>query len=55
MTEQFIFIKKIDLNNNCPICYTNNGLHLTFSQKVIENNFYKSVSSEIKYDIACNN
>lgn len=55
MTKKFIFIKKVDLNNNCPFCYNNDGLHLTCSQKVIENNFYKSVTSEIKYDMACDN
>ncbi|CAH8284594.1 hypothetical protein EV196_101254 [Mariniflexile fucanivorans] len=55
MTEHFVFIKKVDLNNNCPICYNNDGLELTCSQKIVETNFYKKVTSEIKYDMACGN
>lgn len=53
MAEQFVFIKKVDLNNNCPICYSQDGLYLTFSQKIIETSFYKAVTSKIKYDMAC--
>ncbi|MBP0904779.1 hypothetical protein ACFSKN_12995 [Mariniflexile gromovii] len=55
MAEQFVFIKKVDLNNNCPICYNNDGLNLTCSQKIVETNFYKTVTSEMKYDMACTN
>jgi hypothetical protein len=53
MEEQFLTIKKVPLNNNCPECFSIGGLVLTFKQKFIETRFYKSISSEIKYEIAC--
>ncbi|MEN3323357.1 hypothetical protein VP395_06435 [Mariniflexile soesokkakense] len=53
MVEKFIFIKEVDLNNNCPICYNNDGLYLTIKQKTIETSFYKAITPEIKYDMAC--
>ncbi|MEP1488182.1 MAG: hypothetical protein ABJK28_07120 [Algibacter sp.] len=53
MEEKFLTIKKVPLNNNCPECYSIGGLILTFKQKFIETTFYKSISSEIKYEIAC--
>lgn len=53
MAEKFVFIKEVDLNNNCPTCYSNDGLQLTCSQKIIETNFYKAITSEIKYDLSC--
>jgi hypothetical protein len=53
MEEKFLTIKKVHLNNNCPECYSIGGLMLTFKQKFIETKFYKSISSEIKYEIAC--
>lgn len=53
MAEKFVFIKGVDLNNNCPTCYSNDGLHLTCSQKIIETNFHKTITSEIKYNLTC--
>jgi len=53
MSEKLITIKEVALNNNCPECYNNNGLHLKFKQKFIETRFYKSVTSDITYEIAC--
>lgn len=53
MSEKFITIKEFALNNNCPECYSNNGLRLTFKQKFIETKFYKSTTKDIKSRIAC--
>lgn len=53
MTEKLINIKEVPLNNNCPECYNNNGLRFTFKQKIIENKFYKSITSEVKYELKC--
>lgn len=55
MDIQFITIKKVTLNNNCPECYSIGGLSLTFKQKFINSKFYKTISSEIKHEIACKN
>ncbi len=53
MAEQYIKIKAVNLNNNCPECYSTEGLKLTFKQKFIETNFYKSITSDIKYEMDC--
>lgn len=53
MPEKFITIKEVALKNNCPECYNNEGLHLTFKQKFIESNFYKSITSETNHILHC--
>ncbi len=53
MSEKLITIKEVSLKNNCPECFSKNGLHLTFKQKFIETTFYKSNTNEIKHDIVC--
>lgn len=53
MVEKFITIKEVALKNNCPECYNNEGLHLTFKQKFIEANFYKSITKETKHILNC--
>ena len=53
MSEKRVTIKQVALNNNCPECYSKDGLRLTFKQKFIETKFYKSITSEIKHDIDC--
>lgn len=54
MHENLITVKEVTLNNNCPECYGKGGLMLTFKQKVIENQLYKSITAEIKEGIHCN-
>ncbi|WP_100610223.1 hypothetical protein [Confluentibacter lentus] len=54
MLENLITVKEVTLNNNCPECYGKGGLMLTFKQKIIENQFYKSITVEIKEGIHCN-
>ena len=53
MSETFEDIKEVALNNNCPECYSKDGLRLKFKQKFIDTRFYKSITSEIKYEISC--
>lgn len=53
MSEKLITIKEFALNNNCPECYSNNGLHLTFRQKFVENKFYKSITDDVTHEIVC--
>ena len=55
MTEEFITIKEVNLNNNCPVCYSKEGLWVTFKQKIVENRFYKAVTPEIRHDVICKN
>ncbi len=53
MEDKFITIKEVELNNNCPECYNNSGLHLTFKQKFVETKFYKSITNETTHQLEC--
>ncbi len=53
MDENFITVKDVSLNNNCPECYGKDGLILTFKQKVIENQFYRSITPDMTLNIHC--
>ena len=53
MTDKFIVIREVRLNNHCPECYSNENLTLTFSQKYIENNFYKAFTKTITNSLSC--
>ncbi|NMH86992.1 hypothetical protein [Flavivirga algicola] len=53
MSEKLVTIKEVVLKNNCPECYSNEGLRLTFKQKIIDTRFYKSITSQISHEIAC--
>ncbi|NJX15342.1 hypothetical protein [Tamlana crocina] len=53
MPEKFIEFKALVLKNNCPQCYSTDGLRLTFKQKIVETALYKSITSEIQDKLAC--
>ncbi|MEJ6792824.1 MAG: hypothetical protein QNK89_08895 [Lacinutrix sp.] len=53
MSEKLITVKKVSLNNNCPECFSTNGLELTFKQKFIETKFYKSITQDISTIMHC--
>ncbi|MBR9845089.1 MAG: hypothetical protein GYB35_02780 [Algicola sp.] len=53
-TQQFFTLKEVQLNNNCPECYSNEGLELTFKQRLVENLFYKAITQDTIYEMHCN-
>ena len=53
MKASFINLKEVSLKNNCPECYNNKGLQLTFQQKIVETKFYKSITSEVHHFLKC--
>ncbi len=53
MKDHFIQIKEVPIKNNCPICYNNDGLFLTFKQRIIHTDLYKHITSEISHDLKC--
>ena len=53
MSKKLVTVKEVVLKNNCPECYSNEGLRLTFKQKIIDTKFYRSVTSQIGHEIAC--
>ncbi len=54
MSEKLITVKEISLNNNCPECFSKEGLQLTFKQKFIETSFSKSITQDITTEMHCN-
>ena len=55
MEEKLVTIKTVSLNNNCPECYNNEGLELTFKQKYKETPFTKSMTKEVVNKLSCKN
>ncbi|WP_298556534.1 hypothetical protein [uncultured Algibacter sp.] len=53
MAEKLIDVKDVALKNNCPECFSMDGLRLTFRQKIRETKFYKTITSEISHEITC--
>ncbi|WP_281847219.1 hypothetical protein [Olleya namhaensis] len=53
MAERLITINTVNLNNNCPECFSTKGLQLTFKQRFIETSFYKSITQEVSTEMNC--
>ena len=53
MPEKLITVKEVILNNNCPECFSKEGLQLTFKQKFIETPFSKSITQDITTEMDC--
>ncbi|OBX23611.1 hypothetical protein LX77_03492 [Gelidibacter algens] len=54
MEDKFFTLREVELNNNCPECYSRDGLQLTFKQRFVENSFYRAISSETAHALFCN-
>lgn len=54
MNDQWITVKEVSLNNNCPECYSKEGLELTFKQEFIDTKFSKSITQNISSQMHCN-
>lgn len=54
MTQEWITVKEVALNNNCPECYSKDHLELTFKQEFIDTNFSKSITKNITTEMHCN-
>jgi len=54
MAKQWITVKAVALNNNCPECFSKDGLKLTFKQEYIETKLSKSVTKNITTNMHCN-
>ncbi|MBD3864189.1 MAG: putative nucleic acid-binding Zn ribbon protein [Olleya marilimosa] len=53
MSDRLLTINTVDLNNNCPECFSTKGLQLTFKQRFIETAFYKSITQEVNTEMHC--
>ena len=54
MSDRLLTINTVELNNNCPECFSTKGLQLTFKQRFIETAFYKSITQEVSTEMNCN-
>lgn len=53
MSKQFVTIKEVTINNNCPECFGQDGLKLYFKQEFIETSLYKKITKNVSHDIIC--
>ena len=53
-SKQYFTLKEVQLNNNCPECYSSEGLELTFKQRFVETVFYKAISEDTIEEMHCN-
>jgi len=51
--DKLITVKEVILKNNCPECYSNAGMQLTFKQQFIETTFYKRITNNIEHVLTC--
>lgn len=54
-SSRFFTLKEARISNNCPECYSNDSLELTFKQKLTETNFYKAITDELTSELHCLN
>ena len=54
-TSKFFTLKEARLSNNCHECYSNDGLEITFKQKLTENLFCKAITKDIIHELKCFN
>ncbi|MDO1501822.1 hypothetical protein Q2T40_16935 [Winogradskyella maritima] len=52
-STDYFTLKDVQLKNNCPECYSNDGLHLTFKQKMTDNVFVKAITEDTKHEMHC--
>lgn len=43
------------VKNNCPLCYSTEGLEFTFIQEEVENKFYSKAQKEVHDKLYCHN
>ncbi len=53
MKHSYILVKTESLNNNCPECFSTEGLQLSFNQQFVETRFYKTLTNSITYELKC--
>lgn len=54
-SSRLFTLKEARIGNNCPVCYSNDSLELTFKQKLTESKFYKAITDEIVSELRCLN
>lgn len=55
MKTQTHILHSAKVKNNCPLCYSTEGLEFTFIQEEIENKFYSKAKKEVLEKLYCQN
>ncbi|NND62825.1 MAG: hypothetical protein HKN48_06480 [Flavobacteriaceae bacterium] len=55
MSIQKYVLHSARINNNCPECYSTEGLEFTFEQENFENRFYSKAKKEVIETLYCHN
>ncbi len=53
MKTEFIVLKEAPLTNNCPVCYANDGMVLSFRQKRLKSKFLIKTNGALIEGISC--
>jgi uncharacterized protein with PIN domain len=53
METKLYLLHTAKVNNNCPECYSTEGLEFTFSQEEVENKLYRKANGEIVESLQC--
>ncbi|MAN59974.1 MAG: hypothetical protein CMC08_09095 [Flavobacteriaceae bacterium] len=53
MPEREKILHKAKLNNNCPVCYTTEGLELSFTQHITEDRFFERANPLLGEKLYC--
>ncbi|WP_074406998.1 MULTISPECIES: hypothetical protein [Aquimarina] len=54
MKTEYIILKETTLNNNCPECYSTDGMVLSFKQQRLKSKFLVKTKSNVVESINCN-
>lgn len=52
-SSKYFTLKEARLSNNCPECYSNDGLELTFKQKLKETKLFKAITEDTVCNLYC--
>ncbi len=53
MEKRTLILHKAQVNNNCPECYSTEGLEFIFSQEEVQNKLYSKVNKEVIETLHC--
>ena len=53
MEKRTHILHKAQVNNNCPECYSTEGLEFIFSQEEVQNKLYSKVNKEVIETLHC--
>ena len=53
MKAEYKILKEANLTNNCPVCYANDGMVISFKQKKLKSGLMRRTLKEVEDKIEC--